>query len=335
MKKMHNIGGTLARENRDHSVVLLAKPSAPRFPMPLRTQPASTRFKDTPAITHLIQATRAVGDDTPALCLPVFTQFILNKIKRPYVFGRHRHWEFEIILVVRGKYRCLLNDREVCLSDDGVLLVQPGDWHEDFCNPPLEYAGLRFSFPDSAARAEDVRFFRSDIPPEQQHTRMASEMYLPLLEKIAREASQGDMSSSHLQDALMSELFWRLVRAFSPTVLARWLAPVPSESRFLERLRQCFAQNMHSSPSVPKIAKMLGISQRALSQRCASLLNTSPAKALLRLRVQYASQLLTQTEMSVKEVGYRLGFSNPYHFSRVYKQVMGHPPSADKTPTPP
>jgi AraC-like DNA-binding protein len=34
--------------------------------------------------------------------------------------------------------------------------------------------------------------------------------------------------------------------------------------------------------------------------------------------------------MSVKEVSYRLGFSNPYHFSRVYKQVLGCPPSAEK-----
>jgi transcriptional regulator GlxA family with amidase domain len=209
--------------------------------------------------------------------------------------------------------------------------VQPGDWHEDFCEPPLDYAGLRFSFPHGTVEAQTLRFFKSSITPAAQCTSVSSTTYLPLLERIAAETAHPDRASPQIQDAILSELFWRLVRAYPASVLAPWLVPVPLETRFLERLQQCFAQNMYcGSPSVPTIARMLGISQRVLSQKCASLLNTSPAKALLRHRVQYAHQLLTQTEMSVKEVAYRLGFSNPYHFSRVYKQITGRPPSGDK-----
>lgn len=312
-------------------ILLLAKNITHRELMPSRKRKARPTFANpNPAIVHLNRATRAVGDEAPTLGLPVFTQFILNRMRRPHVFKRHRHWEFEIIMVVRGHYRCLLNDQELELGDNSVLLVQPGDWHEDYCDPPLEYAGMRFSFPSTTVGAEALRFFKPGIAPSAQCTQVDSRIYLPLLEKISDESSHPDPASVHIQDALMSELFWRLVRAFPANVLAPWLAPLPIETRFLERLQQCFAQNMHTSPSVPEIARMLGISQRVLSKRCASLLQTSPAKALLRMRVHYARQLLTKTEMSVKEVGYRLGFPNPFHFSRVYKQVTGRSPSLDK-----
>jgi AraC-like DNA-binding protein len=299
--------------------------------MPRRPRKKSRVFPNpNPAIVHLNRAVRAGDEETPPLCQPTFTQFILNRMARPFVFGRHQHLEFEIILVVRGRYRCQLNDQLLEIDSNSVLVVQPGDWHEDYCDPPLEYAGLRFSFPRSAILGEDLRFFKSDVTPAEQHAKVPSDIYLPLLEKIADEASHADPASVHIQDAVLSELFWRLVRAYADRVLAPWLAPVPTETRFLERLQQCFAQNLHNAPTMPDLARMLGISQRVLSQRCATLLKTSPAKALLRLRVQYAHQLLTQTEMSVKEVSYRLGFSNPYHFSRVYKQSTGRPPSQDK-----
>ncbi len=322
----------LARRCDDRKTVLVAKPTAHRLSRVRSKRSLQTVFANpNPAIVHLNRATRAHDEDPGAMCQPVFTQFILNRMAEPYVFRRHQHSEFEIILVLRGKYRCLLNDHELRLSDNSVMVVQPGDWHEDYCDPPLDYAGLRFSFPRTAVGAEALRFFRPEVTPEQQCTSAPAETYLPLLDKISDEARSPDRASAHVQDAVMSELFWRLVRVFPTSVLAPWLAPVPAETRFMERLHECFTQHMHNSPSVPELARMLGVSQRVLSQRCARFFQTSPARALLQLRVQYAQQLLTQTEMSVKEVGYRLGFSNPYHFSRVYKQIVGRPPSADKS----
>lgn len=321
----------LARRRGSRDTILVAKTTSPRHSVAQAKGALPATFANpNPAIVHLNRANRAGDEDAPVICQPVFTQFILNRMAEPYVFRRHQHSEFEIILVLRGEYRCLLNDHELRLGSDSVVVVQPGDWHEDYCDPPLDYAGLRFSFPKTAVGSEALRFFRPNIAPAAQHASVTAETYVPLLEKIAAEASRPDRASAHIQDAVMSELFWRLVRAFPTAALAPWLAPVPAETRFMERLQECFTQHMHNSPSVPELARLLGVSQRVLSQRCARFFQTSPAKALLRLRVQYAQQLLTQTEMSVKEVGYRLGFSNPYHFSRVYKQIVGHPPSVDK-----
>jgi AraC-like DNA-binding protein/mannose-6-phosphate isomerase-like protein (cupin superfamily) len=261
---------------------------------------------------------------------PVFTQFLLNRVAQSFVFSLHQHAEFEILLIIRGPYRCRVNGRQLDLKTNSVLVVQPGDWHEDQCEPPLKYVGLNFHLQGSAGEGGEIRFFRAGIPAEKQHTSLKSAEYLPLLEKIALEADQHDAVSVQIQDAVMEELFWRLARAFPASSLAEWLLPQAAEKDFLVRLRRCFAQNIHHSASVESMAAELGIGERTLGLRCAELLHTSPAKAFLRFKIERARHLLRRTEMPVKAIGYHLGFSSPYHFSRAYKQIYHHAPTRER-----
>jgi len=261
---------------------------------------------------------------------PVFTQFVQNRIAHPFAYPLHQHAEFEALLIVRGPYRCQVNGHHLCLKTNSVLIVQPGDWHEDKCEPPLKYVGLWFHLHGPAGEDGKLRFFRPGLPTEKQHASLKSAEYLPLLEKIALEADQHDAVSVQIQDAVMEELFWRLVRTFPPSSLEQWLLPQAEEKDFLVRLRRCFAQNIHRSASVEAMAAELGISERTLGLRCSELLQTSPAKAFLRFKIERARQLLQRTVMPVKAIGYHLGFASPYHFSRAYKQIYHHAPTHER-----
>ena len=261
---------------------------------------------------------------------PVFTQFLMNRVAQPFVFPPHQHAEFEILLIIRGPYRCRVNGQELCLKTNSVLIVQPGDWHEDECVPPLKYVGLNFHLHGPDGEDGKLRFFRPGLSPASQHASLKAAEYLPLLEKIAVEADRHDAVSVPIQDAVMEELFWRLVRAFPVSSLDQWLLPQPEEKDFLVRLHRCFAQNINRSASVESMAAELGLSERTLGLRCSQLLQTSPAKAFLRFKIERARQLLRRTVMPVKAIGYLLGFSSPYHFSRAYKQVYHHAPTRER-----
>jgi AraC-like DNA-binding protein len=52
----------------------------------------------------------------------------------------------------------------------------------------------------------------------------------------------------------------------------------------------------------------------------------SPIEYFIRLKMHFACQLLTQTDLKIKEVADRIGYDDPYYFSRLFKQVTGHPP---------
>ncbi|NLF29689.1 MAG: helix-turn-helix transcriptional regulator [Planctomycetes bacterium] len=51
-----------------------------------------------------------------------------------------------------------------------------------------------------------------------------------------------------------------------------------------------------------------------------------PMTYLRRLRIGTAVQLLRQTDQPVQTVAWSVGFSDPFHFSRVFKQIVGASP---------
>lgn len=52
----------------------------------------------------------------------------------------------------------------------------------------------------------------------------------------------------------------------------------------------------------------------------------APIDFLIRLRVQHACRLLDTTELSVGEVAERVGYADPYYFTRCFRRVMGRAP---------
>jgi AraC-like DNA-binding protein len=56
-------------------------------------------------------------------------------------------------------------------------------------------------------------------------------------------------------------------------------------------------------------------------------LNTTPRHYIARLRTEEAKRLLRTTSLSIAEVGARVGYEDPFHFSRFFKHQTGFPPS--------
>jgi transcriptional regulator GlxA family with amidase domain len=53
----------------------------------------------------------------------------------------------------------------------------------------------------------------------------------------------------------------------------------------------------------------------------------TPMQYLRRVRIERARLMLGNVDLSIKEIAGRCGFDDPYHFSRVFHQVDGLPPT--------
>jgi transcriptional regulator GlxA family with amidase domain len=75
-----------------------------------------------------------------------------------------------------------------------------------------------------------------------------------------------------------------------------------------------------------EIAARVGLSRRQLERLFRRYLNTSPARYYLRLRLERARLLLTQTTMPVTEIAFACGFTSASHFSKCYRDMFGRTP---------
>ena len=77
-----------------------------------------------------------------------------------------------------------------------------------------------------------------------------------------------------------------------------------------------------------ELARRVGLSPRQLQRTFRHYLDMAPHQYYLRIRLDRARELLTQTGMSIMDVMVACGFESSCHFSKVYREQFGHPPSA-------
>jgi len=58
--------------------------------------------------------------------------------------------------------------------------------------------------------------------------------------------------------------------------------------------------------------------------------NQSPYRYLMQLKMREAAKRLQRRKIQVKQVAYELGFTDPFHFCRVFKNIFGLSPAAFK-----
>ena len=102
----------------------------------------------------------------------------------------------------------------------------------------------------------------------------------------------------------------------------------PMDSEFYER----FLAKVESSISNPdmnvdSLASELGLGRSQFYRKIKALTNYSPVELLRRMRLKRSRDLLTTTGMSISEIAYAVGFSNPAYFTKCFREAYGQTPT--------
>ena len=84
--------------------------------------------------------------------------------------------------------------------------------------------------------------------------------------------------------------------------------------------------NLDKNLTLEDFADHVHMSSSHLSALFRKKTKYSPINLFTTLKIQKASQLLLDQKYSVKEIASSLGYEDPYHFSRVFKNTMGVSP---------
>ena len=86
-------------------------------------------------------------------------------------------------------------------------------------------------------------------------------------------------------------------------------------------------ENYTSPISLDELAYLSGRSLSSFKREFQDIYGESPARWIREKRLSKAQQMLRSSSLSVADVAYSLGFENPTHFSRIFKQQYGYAPS--------
>lgn len=84
--------------------------------------------------------------------------------------------------------------------------------------------------------------------------------------------------------------------------------------------------NASRTKRLPEIARDLGLSYETFRKRFTQIVGLSPVQYRHRSVIERACRLMQETHLNNKEIAYRLGFCDAFHFSRRFRRMMGRSP---------
>lgn len=96
----------------------------------------------------------------------------------------------------------------------------------------------------------------------------------------------------------------------------------------LKRLALYVDRCFHEAPSVEQLASIISRSRSHVLKLFKRHLGISAKNYIIGRQMREARELLLSTTLSIAEVGTRAGISDPYHFSKLFRRVVGLSPRA-------
>jgi AraC-like DNA-binding protein len=110
--------------------------------------------------------------------------------------------------------------------------------------------------------------------------------------------------------------------------------PIPASQRRVrklsrdevERAREAIKERLPTGVRIGAIAELLGISTSQFSRSFRATFGVTFTAYVVRLRLESAMQLMSETDLPLSEVALRSGFSDQSHFSRSFVRSVGFTP---------
>ena len=238
------------------------------------------------------------------------------------VWRQHHTQDLELVMVVRGNFRASDPDHDKTdLTPGDVVFVRPG-------------------YPCDIEQAEDAGGMVSCIHFELLHEKRwgaddyridpfepwviqtgANGELIDLFQQCAREFMGAGLYRAELMSVIFRQIWLRLMRHVSGS-------GSDERSSRMQAMLVYLRRNAIAGAGRRELAREFHLTPEYVNQLFREYVGMSPGEVVQRERVSRAVQLLTQGKYSVTEVAFRVGFSDPQYFSRVFQQIMRRPPSS-------
>lgn len=233
----------------------------------------------------------------------------------------HRDAHFLLMFATDGKFKLNLDFEELAVQAPAMLFVFPDQVHNIL--EIDEPQGWAISF-DPALIDHDFQLvleqgFKGPVVLDKQ-TAFFEQMVilLDLIEKI--QSGIADNYTGRTTHSLLAALLSLIAGRIETTTLNQ----KTKESRgdiIAQKFNQLLKQNYKNWKQPSQYAAELAVSVSHLNDTVKEITGNSVSTHIQQHSIMEAKRLLYFTDMSVKEIGYALGYDEPVYFNKLFKKL--------------
>lgn len=229
--------------------------------------------------------------------------------------------QFVLIGCLSGQGQCTIQDHSWDINAGDLLILPPNLRHTYGSNPKAPWSIFWVHF--RGDRANDY-LHQLEISPTKPliHTHDI-QLINEAFEDVYRHAKHGYNDAALMG---MSTAFARLLGLAKIHQRTTGKRLLKSENRMTQTLHAI--RHQPEKPwNLKEMAKLAAMSVPHFIERCRQQTGMSPNAYLTQLRLQLALEILLEGQSNVAETAQRVGYGDPFYFSRIFRKHMGIPPS--------
>lgn len=231
--------------------------------------------------------------------------------------------EYQMLYTVEGEgqFESESTGGKVRIKEGDVFLLFPGEWHTYCPNPQTGWKQYWIGFKGKNMDDRVAAEFLSARRPVY-HIGYSTQII-----SLYKDAMQAAMEEKAYMQQLLAGIVNHLIGLMYALERNILLDKNAAHVNMVMRAQQHIRESLESTLSIQDIAEMLGVSYSTLRKQFKEYTGLSPAIYQQDLKLQRAKELLTTTNLSIKEIAYRLNFDSPDYFSAKFKVKTGRKPS--------
>jgi AraC-like DNA-binding protein len=246
----------------------------------------------------------------------------------------------ELILNLSGEGRLRFEDRTIPIHRHQLLFIPPFVPHRFSFAPGAasDHVAVHFDFtprmPGVAANLQKRRPYHLQLPPGLE---LPTALALPPGHRI--EAAMIELAALAERPAPLlalaavhhlSGVFLEMVARAGTAAAAAAAGPHPATAAGakIQRAVEFIRQNAARPLRLEEIVRVAGLSHCHFITRFHAETGCSPLEYHRRERMERAKPLLADAALEIKEIAARLGFPCAFHFSKLFRRIVGLSPTA-------
>ena len=247
----------------------------------------------------------------------------------------HTHSFFEICYAFEGQGLFRINQKEYQVHQGQVFIAKPGEMHEILSSKstPLGIYFWSYTLEPHAGSVPEMQevdlllktFLTSPCQVSNHVLTMQRTIDLLIEEVIQRGPAYHQMIA-----VLASKLLVDTVRAVMDIPQQRTLLSQQNRNRddaTVQIMVRYLHDNYHAPMTVRDLAAQVSLSERHCSRLFSRIMGRSIVEYLTMLRIEAASQLLLNSQHSLKEIAHMTGYPDVRYFSTLFHRQTGRTPT--------
>lgn len=246
--------------------------------------------------------------------------FFYHEKERGFVFKGEKHDFWELTYVDRGEMYNVVDG--VChkLSQGGIMLFAPGQFHSQYSDKNVNVCYVTIAFRMENA---DEELFKDNIF-------MADGEIKALMKKMLAERNSERIFADDLMLCYLKEIIISLARTKRlEKVVEKAFAPVKQniESNIVESAKLYIKQNISRRFGVSDVASSIPISEGYLSALFKKNMGTTLNNYINDRKMEVAKAYIREGRFTFTQISNMVGYNNVHYFSSSFKKHFGITPT--------